>query len=134
MGKCYFKNTRVGTQKIHIYFVWLFCFVFFLIFLTLFYFTILYWFCHTLTWIRHGYIRAPNPESPSHLPSHIISLDHPHAPAPSILYLVSNIDWCFLSYMIVYMFQCHSPKSSHPLGMSPKAKWEMFQISGFLRI
>ena len=65
---------------------------FFLIFIfTLFYFTILYWFCHTLTWIHHGCIRAPNPESPSHLPPHIISLDHPHAPAPSILHPVSCI-------------------------------------------
>ena len=86
---------------------------YFLIFIfTLFYFTILYWFCHTLTWIHHGYIQAPNPETPSHFPPHIISLDHPHAPAPSILYPVSNIDWCFISYMIVYMFQCHSP--NHP--------------------
>ena len=56
-----------------------------------------------------------------HLPPHSISLDHPHAPAPSILYPVS-IDWHFVSYMIVYMFQCHSPKSSHPLPLpqSPK--------------
>ena len=30
------------------------------------------------------------------LPPHIISLDHPHAPAPSILYPVSNIDWHFV--------------------------------------
>ena len=37
-------------------------------------------------------IQASNPESPSHLPLHIISLDHPHAPAPSILYPVSNIN------------------------------------------
>ena len=91
---------------------------------TLFYFTILYWFCHTLTWICHGCIQAPNLESPSHLPLHIISLDHPCAPAPSILYLVSNIDWCFVSYMIVYMFQCHSPKSSHPLPL-PLNKFKM---------
>ena len=55
-------------------------------------------------------------------PPHIISLDHPCAPAPSILYPVSNIDWQFVSYLIVYMFQCHSPKSSHPLPLpqSPK--------------
>ena len=58
------------------------------------------------------------------LPPHIISLDHPHAPAPSILYPVSNIHWHFVSYMIVYMFQCHSPKSSHPLPLplSPKVR------------
>ena len=65
---------------------------------------------------------SSNPEPSSHFPPHIISLDHPQAPAPSILYLVSNIDWRFFSYMIVYMFQCHSPKSSHPfpLPQSPK--------------
>ena len=81
---------------------------FFLIFIfTLFYFTILYWFCHTLTWIHHGCTWVPKPKPPSHLPSHIISLDHPHAPAPNILYPASNIDWRFVSCMIVYMFQCH---------------------------
>ena len=60
--------------------------------------------------------------TPLHLPPHIISLGHPSAPAPSILYPVSNIDWWFVSYMILYMFQCHSPKSSHllPLTQSPK--------------
>ena len=52
---------------------------------------------------------------------HIISLDHPRAPAPSILYPVSNIDWWFISYLIVYMFQCHSPKSSYPLPL-PESK------------
>ena len=97
-------------------------FTIFFLFFTLFYFTILYWFCHTLTWICHGCIQAPNLESPSHLPLHIISLDHPCAPAPSILYLVLNIDWRLVSYMIVYMFQCHSPKSSHPLPHSPKVR------------
>ena len=43
------------------------------------------------------------------------------APAPSILYSASNLDWWFISCMI-YMFQCHSPKSPHPLPLpqSPK--------------
>ena len=89
--------------------------IFFTLLFTLFYFTILYWFCHMLIWIRHGCTWVPNHDPPSHLPSHIISLDHPCAPAPSILYPVSNIDWQFVSYMIVYMFQCHSPKSFHLL-------------------
>ena len=94
----------------------------FFFFLTLFYFTILYWFYHTLTWIHHGCSWVPNPEPPSHLPPHTISLGHLHAPAPSMLYPASDIDWRFNSYMIVYMLECHSPKSSHPLPLplSPK--------------
>ena len=65
---------------------------------------------------------VPKHEPPSHLPPHNISLGHSHASAPSILYPVSSIDWQFVSYMIVYMFQCHSPKSSYPLPLpqSPK--------------
>ena len=57
-------------------------------------------------------------------PPHIIPRGHPSAPAPSILYPASNIDWQFISYMIIYMFQCHSPKSSHPLPLpqSPKVR------------
>ena len=86
--------------------------LFFLIFIfTLFYFAILYWFCHTLTWIHHRCTCIPKHEPPSHLPPHNISLGHPRVPAPSILYPASDIDWRFDSYMILYMFQCHSPKS-----------------------
>ena len=83
-------------------------------------FTILYWFCHTSTCIRHGYTRVPHPEPP--LPPHTIPLGHPSAPAPSIQYRASNLDWRLVSYTILHMFQCHSPKSSHPLPLpqSPK--------------
>ena len=96
------------------------CTLFF--FFTLFCFTVLHWLCHTSTWIRHGCTWVPNPELPSHLPLYTIPLGHPSAPAPSILYPASNLDWRFISYMILYMFQCHSPKSSHPLPLpqSPK--------------
>ena len=44
-----------------------------------------------------------------------IPLGRLSAPAPSIQYCASNLDWRLVSYMILYMFQCHSPKSSHPL-------------------
>ena len=63
---------------------------------------------------------VPKHEPPSHLPPYNISLGHPHAPAPSMLYPASDIDWRFDSYMIVYMLECHSPKSSHPLPLRLK--------------
>ena len=78
-------------------------------------FTILLWFCHISTWIHHGYTRVPHPEPSSLLPPHTIPLGRPSAPAPSIQYCASNLDWQLVSYMIFYMFQCHSPISSHPL-------------------
>ena len=53
----------------------------------------------------------------------------PHHPSGSSLctspkHPALNIDWWFVSYMIIYMFQCHSPKSSHPLPLpqSPKVR------------
>ena len=98
-------------------------FIYTLFFLILFFnFTILYWFCHISTWICHRYTRVPHPEPSSLLPPHTIPLGCPSAPAPSIQYRASNLDWRLVSYMILYMFQCCSPKSSHPLSLpqSPK--------------
>ena len=40
-------------------------------------------FCHTLTWISHGFTCIPHPDPPSHLPLHPIPLGLPRAPAPS---------------------------------------------------
>ena len=59
---------------------------------------------------------------PPRPPPLTIPLGRPSAPAPSIQYRVSNLDWRLVSYMILYMFQYHSPKSSHPLPLpqSPK--------------
>ena len=55
-------------------------------------------------------------------PPHPIPLGHPSAPVLSTLYHASNLDWWFVSHIIFYMFQCHSPKLSHPrpLPQSPK--------------
>ena len=96
----------------------LFCFNF-ILFLN---FTILYWFCQIPKWVRHRYTCVPHPEPSSLLPPHTIPLGRPSALAPSIQYRASNLDWQLVSYMIFYMFQCHSPKSSHPLPLpqSPK--------------
>ena len=72
-------------------------------------------FHHRYTWFQH-------PEPSSLLPPHTIPLGHPNAPAPSIQYRASNLDWRLVPYTILYVFQCHSPISSHPLPLpqSPK--------------
>ena len=97
-------------------------FFFFLNFILFLNFTILYWFCQISTWIRHRYTCVPHPEPSSLLPPHSIPLGRPSAPAPSIQYRASNLDWRLVPYMILYVFQCHSPNSSHPLPLpqSPK--------------
>ena len=65
---------------------------------------------------------APHPDPPSHLLPHPIPQGHPSAPALSTLSHALNLDWRSISYMIIYMFQCYSLKSSHPrlLPQSPK--------------
>ena len=40
-------------------------------------------FCHTLTWISHGFTCIPHPDTPSHLPLHPIPPGLPSAPGPS---------------------------------------------------
>ena len=40
-------------------------------------------FCHTMTWISHGFTCIPHPDSPSHLPLYLIPLGLPSAPGPS---------------------------------------------------
>ena len=97
------------------FFLFLFFYFIFLNFVLFLNFTILYWFCQILKWICHRYTCVSHPEPSSLLPPHTLPLGRPSAPAPSIQYRASNLDWWLISYMILYMFQCHSPKSSHPL-------------------
>ena len=82
---------------------------FFPLFIYLFYLTILYWFCHTLTWIFIGCTCVLHPEPPFHLPPHPISLGHPSAPALSVLYHALNLDWRFVSHMIITCFNAILP-------------------------
>ena len=107
---------------------WFFeCCVFFFNFILFLNFTILCSFCRISKWIRHRYTCVPHPEPSSLLPPHTIPLGLPSAPAPSIQYHASNLDWRLVSYMILYIFQCHFPKSSHPLPLPQSPKDHIFQ-------
>ena len=75
---------------------------------------------------------------PSHLSPHPIPLGHPSAQALSTLYHASNLDWPFVSHVIIYMFQSHSPISSlpRPLPHGPKdcsvhLSLLLFRIQGY---
>ena len=70
----------------------IFILFYFFNFILFFNFTILYWFCHTSTWICLWYTRIPHLEPSSLLPPHTILLGRPSAPAPSIQYRASNLD------------------------------------------
>ena len=71
--------------------------------------------------IHQRYTRVPHPETLSFLPPHTIPLGHPSAPALSILYHASNLDWQSISYMI-HKFQCHSSISSRPCPLPQSQK------------
>ena len=84
-----------------------FYFIIFLNFILFLNFTIL--FCQTSKWICHRYTCVPHPEPSSLLRPHTIPLGHPSAPAPSIQYRASNLDWQLVSYMIYTCFNAILP-------------------------
>ena len=54
-------------------------------------------------WIRHRYTCVPHPEPSSLLPPHTIPLGCPSAPAPSIQYRTSNLDWWHYKFSWNYL-------------------------------
>ena len=72
------------TFRLFIYFYFIY-FIYLFIFISWRLITLQYCsgFCHTLTWISHGYTCVPPPNPPSHLPLHPIPLGLPSAPGPS---------------------------------------------------
>ena len=66
------------------------------------YFTILYWFWHTSTWIHHRCTSVPHPEPP--FPPHTIPLGHHNAPAPSIHYQILLLDLRFETWFKTIRF------------------------------
>ena len=70
-------------------------------------------FCHTLTWISHGFTCVPHPiPSPASLPSHPSGSSQ--CMSPEQLSHTSNLGWWSVSPLIVYLFQCCPLWTSHP--------------------
>jgi len=70
--------------KIILIHIWILFFLISVLLIYLIYFTVLYWFCHTLTWILHGCTCVPHPEPPSSSlpipPLWVIPVRQPRAP------------------------------------------------------
>ena len=81
-------------------------------------------FCHTLTWISHGFTCVPRPNPPSHLPLHPIPLGLPSAPAPEHLSHASNLGLWSVSPLIVYLSMLFS--QNIPPSPSPTEKTDYF--------
>ena len=75
-------------------------------------------FCHTLTWVSHGFMCVPHPDPPS--PSHPSRSSQ--CTRSEHLSHASNLGWRSVSRLMIYMFRCCSLETSHPrlLPQSPK--------------
>ena len=87
-----FLSGFTGTRKLFFFFLYsrsllviYFIIIFSFIFISWGLITLQYCsgFCHTLTWISHGFTCVPHPNSPSHLPPHPILLGLPSVPVLS---------------------------------------------------
>ena len=88
---CFFMNLPHLAQSF-----WFLTLSFFI-----FYFTILYWFCHTSTCIHHGCTCVPHPELPSHLPPHTITLWR------TVWRFLKKMDTFFLKIILLIYFWLH---------------------------
>ena len=73
-------------------------------FILFFNFTILYWFCHISTWIRHRYTRVPHPEPSSLLPPRTIPSGPSQCTSPKhpVSCIKPGLVTCFI-YDIIYV-------------------------------
>ena len=67
-------------------------------------------FCHTLTWISHGFTCVPHPNPPLRLlpPSPAHPSGSSQCTSPEHLSHASSLGWWSVSPLIVYLFQCCS--------------------------
>ena len=82
------------------------------LFFFFFYFTILYWFCHTSTWIRHGCTRVSHPEPPpTSLPIPSLWVIPVHQPRASC---IMHRTWTGDSFHIWYYTCFNAILPNHP--------------------
>ena len=74
-------------------------------------------FCHTLTWISHGFTRIPHPDPPSHLPLRPIPLGLPSVPPRALVSCIQpGLVVCFTidSTLVSMLFSQNIPPSPSP--------------------
>ena len=74
-------------------------------------------FCHTLTWISHGFTCIPHPDPPSHLPLHPIPLVFPvHQPWALVSCIQPGLVICFTldNIHVSMLFSWNIPPSPSP--------------------
>ena len=98
-------------------------------FILFFNFTILYWFCHISTWIRHRYTLVPHPEPSSLLPLHTIPLGRPRVHQPQASSIVHRT-WTGDSFHIWYYTCFNAFLPNHPtLSLSHRVQKTVLYIS-----
>ena len=81
-------------------------------------------FCHTLTWISHGFTCIPHPNPPSHLPLHPIPLGLPSAPGPSTCLMGPRFSKIPSSCHRAVQDTVTLPLSNSALSLSPVKIWD----------
>ena len=97
------------------------------------YFTILWWFLAYID-VNQPWVYMCSPSwTPFYLLPHPTPQGHHSAPALSTLSHASNLDWRSVSHMKIYMFQCHSLKSSYPRLLPQSPKYCSIHLCLFIR-
>ena len=99
--RCAWMNLRVFFKFLFIYFNW-----------RMITFQYCAGFCHKAVWIGHRYTSVP---SIQHTSPHPLLLGCHGAPALGALLHASNSTWLSMLHVVMYMFQCYSLNSSHPV-------------------